>query len=160
MQIIYRILSFFINLIGFFIAVALIVIIPIFITIPVLWLPMFLIIAVVLYTWFSNRFRQKVLMRKEVVNHGLHDWIRVNGFVAIIFSLLNIPSIINLIRNPASYFEATKEFAKQLGQGAGQNLKIENVQVLTSVMLLYFIALFVHVFWTFTLIKKNKEYFQ
>ncbi|HLL43480.1 MAG TPA: hypothetical protein VK369_10095, partial [Segetibacter sp.] len=62
--------------------------------------------------------------------------------------------------NPASYFEATKEFAKQLGQGAGQNLKVENVQVLTSVMLLYFIALFVHVFWTFTLIKKNKEYFQ
>jgi len=160
MLIVYTILSFFINIIGFFMAIALIVIIPIFITIPVLWLPMFLIIAVVLYTWFSNKFRQKVLVRREVVNHGLRDWIRVNGFVAIVFSLLNIPSIINLIRNPASYFEATKEFAKQLGQGAGQNLKIENIQVLTSVMLLYFIALFVHVFWTFTLIKKNIENFQ
>lgn len=160
MPIIYRILSFFINLIGFFIAIALIVIIPIFITVPVLWLPMFLIIAVVLYTWFSNKFRQKVLVRKKLVNHSLHDWIRVNGFVAIVFSLLNIPSIINLIRNPASYFEATKEFGKQLGQGAGANLKIENIQVLTSVMLVYFIALFVHVFWTFTLLKKNKEYFQ
>lgn len=160
MLIIYRILSFFINLIGLFIAVSLIVIIPIFITVPVLWLPMFLIIAVVLYTWFSNRFSRKVLMRKEVVNHRLRDWIRVNGFVAIVFSLLNIPSIINLIRNPASYLEATKEFAKQIGQGTEQNFKVENMQVLTSVMLLYFIALFVHVFWTFALIRKNQEYFQ
>jgi hypothetical protein len=156
----YTILSFFINLIGFFIAIALLVIVPIFITVPVLWLPLFLIIAVVLYTWFSNRFRQKVLIRKEVVNHGLRDWIRVNGFVAIVFSLLNIPSIISLIHNPGGYVEATKEFSKQLGPAAGQNLKIENVQVLTSVMLVYFITLFVHVFWTFALLKKTKEYFQ
>lgn len=160
MLIIYTILSFFINLIGFFIAVALVIIVPVFITVPVLWLPMFLIIAVVLYTWFSNRFRQKVLMRKEMVNHGLRDWIRVNGFVAIIFTMLNIPAIINLIRNPANYMEATKELTKQLGQGSGQNLKTENVYILTSVMLVYFIALFVHVFWTFTLMKKNEEYFQ
>ncbi len=160
MHIIYRILSFFINLIAFFIAVSLVVIIPIFITTPVLWLPMFLIIAVVLYTWFSHRFSQRVLMRKEVVNHSLRDWIRVNGYVAIVFSLLNIPAIINLIRNPAGYFESTKEFAKQFGQGVQQNLKIENIQVLTSVTLLYMIALFVHVFWTFTLLKKHEEYFQ
>src|SRR5215210_69834 len=160
MLIVYTILSFFINLIGFFIAIALIVIVPIFITVPVLWLPLFLIVAVVLYTWFSNRFRQKVLIRKEAVNHGLRDWIRVNGFVAIVFSLLNIPSIISITKNPAGYFEATKEFTKQFGPGAGQNLKIENIQLLTSVMLVYFIGLFVHVFWTFTLMRKAKEYFQ
>lgn len=160
MLIIYRILSFFINLVGFFVAVSLVIIIPVFIMVPVLWLPMFLIITVVLYTWFSNRFSRKVLLRKEIVNHSLRDWIRVNGFVAIVFSLLNIPSIINLIRNPAGYFEATKEFSKQFGQGSAQNFKIENIQVLTTVMLIYFIALFAHVFWTFALIKKNEDYFQ
>lgn len=94
-----------------------------------------------------------------MVNHSLRDWIRVNGFVAIVFSLLNIPAIINLIRNPTSYIEATKDFTKQIGQGAEQSLKIENIQVLTTVMLIYFIALFAHVFWTFTLMK-NEEYFQ
>ncbi|MEJ7677802.1 MAG: hypothetical protein WKG06_08030 [Segetibacter sp.] len=56
------------------------------------------------------------------MNHSLRDWIRVNGFVAIVFSLLNIPAIINLIRNPAAYFEATKEFAKQFGQGSSTKL--------------------------------------
>lgn len=157
---IYKILSFFINIIGFLIAVSLVIIIPLFITVPVLWLPMFLIIAVVLYTWFSNKFRQKVLTRKETVKNNLRDWIRVNGFVAIVFSLLNIPSIINLIHNPASYAEATKEFAKQFGQGTKQNFNIANIQVLTSIMLVYFIALFIHVSWTFALLRKNKEYFQ
>ena len=159
-MLVYKILSIFINIIGVFIAVSLVVIIPLFITVPILWLPVFLLIAVVLYTWFSNKFRQKVLIRKENVNHSLRDWIKVNGYVAIVFSLLNIPSIINLIRNPASYAEATKEFAKQFGQAGKQNFNVQNIQVLTYVMLIYFIALFVHVSWTFALLRKNKEYFQ
>ena len=159
-MLIYRILSIFINIIGVFIAVSLVVIIPLFITVPILWLPVFLIIAVVLYTWFSNKFRQKVLMRNENVNHTLRDWIKVNGYVAIVFSLLNIPSIINLIRNPNSYAEAAKEFAKQFGQGGKQNFNLQSIQVLTYVMLIYFIALFVHVSWTFALLRKNKEHFQ
>ncbi len=159
-MLIYQILSFFINIIAFFIAISLMVIVPVFIGTPVLWLPMFLIIAVVLYTWFSNKFRKKVLMKKEAVNHSLYDWIRVNGFIAVLFSFLNISSIINIIRNPQTYFTATKEFAKQFGQGGKQNFTIQNVQLLTSVMLLYLIALFVHVFWTFALLKRNKEFFQ
>lgn len=160
MLIIYRILSFFINFIGFFIAVSLVVIIPIFITVPVFWLPMFLIIAVVLYTWFSNKFRIKVLIRREAVNHNLRDWIRVNGLVAIIFTMLNIPSIINIIRNPAAYFKATEDFAKQFGQGTNQTLTPGSIHLITSVMLLYLIALFVHVFWTLTLVKRNQDLFQ
>jgi len=160
MLIIYRILGFFINLIGFFIAISLVVIVPIFIATPLLWLPMFLIIAVVLYTWFSHKFRQKVLIRHEVVPHSLRDWVRVNGFVSIVFVMLNIPSLINLIYNPASYSEATEEFAKQFGQAAGQGFTIEKISILITVMLLYFVALFVHILWTFALIKKNKDFFQ
>lgn len=157
---IYKILSFLINFIAFFIAISLVIIIPIFITVPLLWLPMFLIIAVVLYSWFSNKFRQKVLIRNENVNHNLRDWIRVNGFAAIVFIMLDAPSIISLILHPASYYEATKEFSKQFSHDTQQNFKVENIQMLTSVMLVYFIALFVHIFWTFTLIKKYKENFQ
>ena len=160
MLIIYKILSFFINLIVVIIAVSLVIIIPMFIAVPVLWLPLFLLIAVVLYTWFSNRFSYRVLTKKEVVNHSLRDWIRVNGFVTIIFSMLNIPAIINLIRNPASYFETTKEFAKQFGQGTEQTFSPANLHILTSVMLTYLVALFIHVFWTFALLKKNQDYFQ
>src|SRR4051812_23358901 len=127
MFIIYRILSFFINSIGFLMALCLVVVIPLFITLPVLWLPLFLIVAVVLYTFFSHRFSRKVLTRKEPVNHNLRDWIRVNGFVTIFFTVLNIPAIINLIRNPASYFESTKEFARQFGQEAGQSFTTGNL---------------------------------
>lgn len=160
MFIIYRILSFFINIIGLFMAVALVIIVPVFITAPVLWLPLFLIIAVVLYTFFSHRFSRKVLIRKEMVNHSLRDWIRVNGFVALFFSFLNIPAIINLIRNPQSYFEATKEFSREFGQETQQTLSSGNLTVLMSVMLLYLMALFIHVFWTFALLRKFKDFLQ
>jgi H+/gluconate symporter-like permease len=141
-------------------AACLVIIVPIFITAPVLWLPMFLIVAVVLYTFFSRRFSRRVLIRKEFVNSGLRDWIRANGFVAIFFSILNIPAIISLIRNPASYFEATKEFSKQFGRGTEQNFTTANLNILMSVMLLYLVALFIHVFWTFALLRKYKDFLQ
>jgi vacuolar-type H+-ATPase subunit I/STV1 len=160
MDLLYRILGIIINLVGFLLAISLIVIIPVFITVPVLWLPLFIIAAVVLYTWFSNKFRQRVLVRKEVVRHSLRDWIKVNGYVTIAFSILNITSILSFIRNPASYIEATKELTKQFGQQVGQNFRAENMYIISIAMLVYLIALFAHVLWTFTLIKKHEDFFQ
>lgn len=157
-MLIYKILSFFINIIGLLIAVSLLLIIPTFIAVPVLWLPMFLIIAVVLYTWFSNRFYKKVLVRKEIVSHSLRDWLRANGYVTIVFSFLNILSIISVLNNLTAYLEKTKEFAEQFGQQVRQNLNINSIQTIIAIMLVYLIALFVHVFWTFSLLKRNEEF--
>lgn len=159
-MIIYRIIGFFINLIGLLIAVSLLVIVPMFIVVPILWLPMFLIIAVVLYTWFSSRFRKKVLVKEEMVPRSLRDWIKVNGYVAIVFTFINIPPVITLIRNPATYLEATKEFTKQLGQNMQQGFKQETLHTISYVMLVYLIALLVHVLWTFALVRKHEEHFE
>jgi hypothetical protein len=90
----------------------------------------------------------------------LRDWIRVNGFVAIAFSILNIPPIITLLRNPAAYIASTREMLKQFGESYQKSFREENVYVLGYIMLVYMVALLIHVLWTFALIKRNKEFFQ
>ena len=160
MTIIYRILSFLINLVALLFAVSLIIIIPVSLTFPALWFPAFLIIAIVLYTWFSNKFQQKVLLQRQVVKLSLRDWIRVNGFVAIGFSFLNITPVISLLKDPSAYIKSSKEMMKNIKPGYEDNFKDENVNILGIVMLIYIIALLVHVLWTFALLKKNKDFFQ
>ncbi len=160
MTLVYRILGFFINLIAFFFALSLLVIIPVAIGSPALWLPTFLIIAIVLYSWFSNQFHQRVLQRQQIVRRRLKDLIRVNGIVAVIFGFLNIPPIIVLLRNPSAYIAATKEMMKQFGPEYQQSFKAENVHIIGIVMLVYLVVLLIHVFWTFALMKKYKDFFQ
>jgi hypothetical protein len=160
MTILYRILSFFINLFAFFIAFALFIIIPVSLAVPAMWLPVFLLVAIVLYAWFSTRFRVLVLMRRQTVKHSLRDWIRVNGFVAIAFSFLNILSTISLLRNPALFINAMQEMMNQFDNKLNNGITAENVNTLAVIMLIYFTGLFIHVLWTFALMKKHQEYFQ
>lgn len=160
MEILYKVLSIVISLFAAIFALALLFIIPVSLAVPPLWLPTFLIAAIILYTWFSNKFQKQVLVRHETVKASLRDWIRVNGFVAIGFSILNITSMLALLRNPGQYIAQMKEAFEQLGPEYEQKFKPENLSILAVIMTIYMIALLIHVLWTFSLLKKHQEHFQ
>lgn len=160
MTILYRVLGFIINVFALFIAMALVFIIPASLTVPPLWLPVFMFVAIVLYTWFSQKFQRLVLIQQKPVRASLRDWIRVNGFVTIVSCILNISPIIALLRNPAAYIAAMKAALTQLGPQYEQSFKPESLTSVAIVMVVYLLILLVHVLWTFALIKKNREFFQ
>jgi len=160
MTILYRIFSFIISLFAFFIAFALLILIPISLAMPPLWFPVFLFVAIVLYTWFSLKVQRLVFMRHEVVKSSLKDWVKVNGYVAIVFSILNIPPMLALLKNPNAYIASMRETMKQLGPQYQQNFTTQSAITLAVIMIVYLIVLFAHVLWTFALIKKHDEHFQ
>ena len=160
MNIIYQILSFIINVVGIFILMALFFILPLSLAAPAMWFPTFILAAIILYTWFSGRFRHKVLQKQEAVQPSLRDWIRVNGFVAIFFCFLNIPTTIAVLMSPLRFADAMRETLKQFGEKYEQSFKPENLTAASIVMLIYFIVLLVHVLWTFSLMKKHRNFFQ
>jgi membrane protease YdiL (CAAX protease family) len=160
MTIFYRILSAIINIGALLFACSLLVLLPLSLAAPPLWLPVFILLAILLYTWNSRKFRYKVLLKNEPVKHSLRDWIRVNGFVAIIFSVFNIPSTISIIISPYKFTESMQEMVKQFGNKFEQNLQPETLRTVSIIMLVYFVALLIHVVWTFSLLKKYKEHFQ
>jgi hypothetical protein len=160
MTIIYRILSLIISIFAFFIALSLILLIPASLVMPPFWLPVFLLVAVVLYTWFSNKFQRLVLRQKEVVRTSLKDWVKVNGYVAVAFSILSLPGSIALVKNPSTYIANMHEMMGKMGNQAQQSFSERSAIILALVMILYFAILLVHVLWTFALIKRHEEYFQ
>ena len=101
-----------------------------------------------------------VFIRQEVVKASLKDWVKVNGYVAIVFSILNIPPMLALLKNPDAYLASMKDTMKQLGPQYQQNFTTQSAIALSVIMIIYLIVLFAHVLWTFALIKKHEEHFQ
>lgn len=160
MTLIYRLLSLFINFFSFLLVFSLLFMFPVALANPAMLLPVFVMVAVVLYSLFSSRFRQKVLVSRQQVNHSLRDWVRVNGIVALVFCFIDIPYVVTLIRNPAFILNTMKELMKQYPQKMQQEIPVSSITLLGYVMLSYFIGLLIHVLWTFALLKKNESYFE
>lgn len=152
MSIIYRLLSLVINAVAVLLAVSLLFSIPMLFSSPMTMLSAFIMIAVILYSWFSFRFRRQVLLQKSVVAHTLRDWVRVNGIVSLIFSFMTAMSVLSLIQNPQSFADALK--------GIGFEMPIKNMIGFFYAMLCYALVLLIHILWTFQLIRKHQEYFQ
>ena len=152
MTIIYRILSFIINIVAIMLTISIIGSLRMMISSPQTMLSAFMMVAVILYSWFSFKFRREVLQKQKKVGHSLRDWVRVNGIVTLIFSIISIAGITPLLANPQPFIEAVKSF------GVEMPLKLA-VQFFYG-MVIYASILFIHILWTFALLKKNQEFFQ
>jgi hypothetical protein len=80
----------FVSLIAIFIALAN----------PAMLLPLFMMVAVVIYTICSLIFLQKGIKHAKPCKTSLKDWIKVNAYVAIVFSTLMLVDSVGLIANP------------------------------------------------------------
>lgn len=152
MTIIYRILSIIINAVAFMLSISLLGSVSVLISSPQTMLSGFLMLAVILYSWFSFKFRREVLQKHEVVKSSLRDFVRVNGIVTLIFSFFSIIGISPLLANPQPFIDAVKNF--------GVEMPVKTAITFFYIMLTYAIVLMVHILWTFALLKKNREYFQ
>jgi hypothetical protein len=152
MTIIYRILSIIINTVALLLTISLVFSIPMLVSSPVTLLSAFLMVAVILYSWFSFKFYREVLLQQKTVKHKLRDWVRVNGFVVIVFAVIMFLNGLLLLKNPGMFTDAIKSY--------GVEMPLNKVNIFLYVMIAYAGVLFIHVLWTFALLRKNKDYFQ
>jgi hypothetical protein len=152
MTILYRILGFFINTMAVLLFISLISSFGILLSSAATLLPAFMLIATILYSFFSYKFHRQVLQQQQTVSKKLRDWVRVNGIVAIVFSVQIFLGVTVLLKKPEVYSETMSKFGMQVSLNAVQGFFI--------FMLVYAIALLVHILWTFALMKKNESSFE
>ncbi len=152
MTILYRILSLVINAVAILLTISLVFSIPRMVSSPITLLSAFLMVAVILYAWFSFKFYREVLQQQKPVKHRLKDMVRVNGIVTLVFSVITILNVLYLLKNPAFFTDSIKNL--------GVEMPLKNITGFFYAMLFYAAFLFTHVVWTFALLKKNKDYFQ
>lgn len=149
-MILYRILSFIVNFFCALLAFQLLIGIGTFISNPMFYFPLFIIISIVLYAWFAYKFSSKVLLKKETISKRVKDWLQVNAIVTFIFGIIMIIQATYLIYNP----EPLQEMLNKLPS----EVPLEYISSALKMMLFFAFVILVHVIWTFVLIRKNKEF--
>jgi membrane protease YdiL (CAAX protease family) len=151
-MIIYRILGLIINAVAMLLTISLVFSIPMWVSSSLTLLSAFLMVAVILYAWYSFKFYREVLLQQKTVKHRLKDMVRVNGIVTLVFSVITFLNVSYLLKNPALFTDSIKNL--------GVQMPLKNITGFFYAMLIYAAILFIHVVWTFALLKKNKDYFQ
>lgn len=152
MLLLYRIISVIINAVALFLTISLVFSIPLLISSPLTLLSAFLIVSVILYAWFSFKFYREIMQQNKTVKHRLRDWVRVNGIVAIIFCVMTFMNVLMLLKQPGLFTDAAKNL--------GVEMPVRIINNFFYGMLVYAVLLFIHVLWTFALLRKYKESFQ
>jgi hypothetical protein len=152
-MILYRILSFIVNIFCVLIAMAIIFGLLFFLKDPSNLWQAFLMAGVVLYGWFAKKFYASVLIGKQKMNKKQKDWLQVNAIVAIIFCVSNILDCIYVLYNPHVLDDLLKDVSLQ-------NTNPSNLIADTAIgFLVLCTGMLVHIIWTYFLLRKNKAYF-
>jgi hypothetical protein len=152
-MILYRILRVIVNLFCAFVFMSTIVLVLFALSSPGALLQFFLMASVVLYGWFANRFYAFVIVGKQKMSKKQKDWLQVNSIVAAVFAIMGIANSIYVFNNPHLF----DEMIKQMPIDASATPKL--LMTVAIILLVLSAILFIHIIWTYVLIRKNRESF-
>src|SRR6476620_4864386 len=151
-MIIYRILSFIVNMFCAFLAIITLFGLLFALASPAALWKSFLMACIVLYGWFANRFYVYVMIGKQKISKKQKDWLQVNAIVAFIASILGIKESIYIFYHPHVFDDVLKDMP-------AQNLPPQNLIINVAIILLAVCSiLLIHIIWTYISIRKNKAY--
>lgn len=156
MNIFYRISSYILLVIAVIIGIAALFTLLIALSNPALLLSVFVVIAVVIYSIASFLFLINGIDGKRQLQPKLKDWIKVNGYVAIVFVVMNIFQSVTIISNPAVLNDAMKQVAEMQNNTApvSTTLMIKVAKAIVWALLFYCVILGMHISTTFRLLKQ------
>lgn len=153
-MIIYRILSFIVSIFCAFIAVNVLFSIFFALTQPMVLIMSFILICIVLYGWFANRFYANVIALKRMMTKRQKDLLQVNGIIAFIFSLICVLGAMEVLLHPEILEEALKTLPKDVAMSP------DGIKNGMTVFFIFCAVLLVHIIWTYILVRKHKDYFE
>ncbi len=128
---------------------------------PALLLSVFIVVAVVLYSFTSFQFLQRGIQQGNTFRPGFKDFIKVNGYVSLVFVVQIVLSFITVQTNPQLMQEQVNQVATMQGAAnplpTGMLLKMMHYMIWA--LFLYALLLGYHVFTTFRLLKQNAHLF-
>jgi len=158
---VYRAISYLLLMVACFLTLSILLSLGVALANPPLLLPVFLLCGVVLYSFSSFQFLNKGIRAGQKMKVGRKDFIKVNAFVSLFFGVMIIVQVVTFIANP----ELLKEMMNQLATipEAGMTISKEQMYVVMQsvlwFLLIYAIALVVHIQFTFRLLKTHASVF-
>ncbi len=130
---------------------------------PSMFLPVFMLAGVIIYTFTSFYFDRKGIQKGIACKPSLRDWIRVNAFVTIAFSVTTLIDSINFLSHPALINDFSKQMMKSqpsyASAGITQAYLVHFLKTAFYIICSYCVLLLLHVAATFTLLKRYRYLF-
>lgn len=129
---------------------------------PAILLPLFMFASVVIYSISSFIFLQKGINKSEACKHSLRDWIRVNAFVSIGFSVICFIQSVGLLNNPIVLNDLiiqTMSRQPDLSNDS-QVIIVKAMKGTLYFMLIFSAILLIHIIYTFRMLKIHKHLFK
>ncbi len=157
----YRVISYLLLIAAGFLGFAALFALLVALANPALLLSVFIVVAVVLYSFTSFQFMRKVVQQGKPFRPGFKDFIKVNGYVSLVFVVQMVLSYIAVQANPQLMQEQIRQVAEMQGSAnqlpAGMLLKMMHIMI--WVLFLYALLLGYHVFTTFRLLRQHAHLF-
>jgi hypothetical protein len=160
----YKVLSFIIMLIALLLSFIVIAGLLVALANPVLLLNVFILGAVVIYSFTSFSFLQKGLIRKQKVKSRLKDWIKVNAYVSLFLcSLFFLNGTSVLMSSDMVLMKITEEFMSQqagLPEGLNIALMLKVIKAASMFLLITGLIGLMHIRTTLRLVKEYNYLFE
>ena len=158
---IYRIFSYILVTIAIILGFASLIALLIALSNPVLLISVFIIIAVVIYSFASFLFLNNGIDGKRNLKPGMKDFIKVNAYVSIVFVVMNIFQFITVMSNNAVFNEALNQVKTfQNNQSPlSKELMLKMMKGIMWFLFFYAIILGIHISITFRLLKQYDHLF-
>jgi hypothetical protein len=156
---IYRILTYILFPFALLLVFNIIQTLPISFGVPLLLLSNFILACLPIYIFASSYFLLFGVFKAKSCKHSLKDWIKVNAYVAIVFSVFMIIgclAILMALNNPVLLAELTSKLNTQGMPGVTKQNNTQLLQLFKMsvyIMLPFSIALLAHIVFTFKAIK-------
>lgn len=159
---VYRILSYIALVLAGLLALAIIPTFFVALANPALLLSVFMLVGVVLYSFSSFSFLINGIDAQQPVAPRRKDFIKVNAYVTLVFSFMNLAQAITIMSNPGMLSDLLSRASEVSGQAADAKMLGLMKQVLRGLiwfLLLYGLLLLVHVQMSFRLLKQYAHLF-
>lgn len=160
---IYKILSYILLVPAAFLSIMLLFSLVLAIANPAVLLLTFILACVIIYTFVSFNFLQKVIIQQKTVASKLKDWVKVNAYVTLLFALMLIFNTFSALRSPLQLRSVIKEMLEQQKNNPNiavpENMMYNATIAMFVVFLVYSVLLLTHLFIGFKLLQKHNNQF-
>jgi hypothetical protein len=158
----YRFINIFILPMSAYIAVNVLMSVIVSLTNPLLLLVEFVMACIPLYAFTSNYFFNRGIKNAQPCKPALKDWIKVNSYVSIIFSVImffGCLMMLAVLNDPAMLQQLKVQLAQTAPAQVPEGQLIRYLKISVYVFFPFSILLIIHIIITLRLIKQYKWVF-
>lgn len=161
---IYNILSYAIFIIAILITIIMIPMLLAALANPLMLISLFIFACIVIYSFVSFKFNGVTVQAKQPTKSSAKAWLNINSFIGLFFAIQLLIGAYQIFQNPTILMQQMDIFYSQMPDIGNVKMPSKEkmfqvIKIMISALSVYALILLTHIFLTYSLMKKYKQFF-